>query len=142
MDITMSIGDWIGGAIKGVLSPVSSMWNSHQERKQAVKTGKQKLEHARITGQQQLDLTDAEWEAVSAGKQDSSWKDEYVTVIVTLPIPLLILGGILLAFDPNSQLLAGVTTGVREINSLEGNLSEMMMVVVYAAVGLKMWRGR
>lgn len=136
------IGDWIGGALSGLVKPITGLWDNHQERKHALKTGQQKLEEARISGGLKRDLTDAEWEAVSVGKQDSSWKDEYVTVIVTLPIPLLILGGVLLAMNPESQLLTGVVTGVKEINSLEGNLSEMMMVVVYAAVGLKLWRGR
>jgi len=138
----VNIGDMIGGAISGLVKPITGLWHGHQERKHALKTGQQKLKEAQMTGELKRDLTDAEWEAVSVNKQDSSWKDEYVTVIVTLPIPLLILGGILLAFNPESQLLSGVVTGIKEINGLEGNLSEMMMVVVYAAVGLKLWRGR
>lgn len=128
---------------QSLLKPVSTMYSAHQERKQAAKTGKQKIQEAQIDADNTLNLTVAEWEATNVSNQPSTWKDEYVTVIVTLPIPLLLLGAILQAYNPSyGDLLTGTVEGIKAINNLEGTMAGMMETVVLAAVGIKVWRSR
>jgi hypothetical protein len=132
--------------LTAIISPITESigkaYTSYQERKKASETGKYKVRKAMLDSENKLDLSDSEWESISASKQDSSWKDEYVTLVVTLPIPLLLLGSLASAMGYGDSLLDGTIEGIKAINSLEGNLSEMMLVVVYAAVGLKLWRGK
>ena len=129
--------------ISPIVGAFSSAYVSNQDRKKSAETAKYKIRQAKEDATNTLNLTDSEWESVTASKQDSSWKDEYVTVIVTLPIPLLFLGSIIMAYSPeSSQLLEGTVEGIKAINTLEGSLSDMMLAVVYGAIGLKVWRGR
>ena len=129
--------------ISPLTTSITSAYTSYQDRKKSATTAKYKVLQAKEDATNTLNLTDAEWESIAASKQDSSWKDEYITVVVTLPIPLLILGGVIQAYSPeSSQLLTGTVEGIKAINNLEGNLGEMLLAVVYGAIGLKIWRGR
>jgi len=118
------------------------MYTANQERKSAKETGKQKLETIRATGDNTIKLTDAEWEQAAASTQNETWKDEYVTVVVTLPFLLIFIGSILLAFTGNEALLSGTVNAIKALSTVNVDVGTMMTVVVYAAVGLKVWRNK
>ena len=86
-------------------------------------------------------LTDAEWEAVSAKGNTESWKDEYVTVTMTAWVWMAMVGAVASAYDMPEILLA-VKTFLEFCTANSVDVGVLTGVVIYAAVGLKVWRGR
>jgi len=128
-------------ALSRIVSPIAGVFTAKTRRKQANEEGLNKIQQAKVDGTNTLNLTDAEWEAVNANSQDGTWKDEYVTVVCTSPYVFIFLGAIVAAFG-NDQLLAGAMTGVTKLEGIGIDVGHLCEVVVYAAVGLKLWRGR
>lgn len=124
-----------------ITKPISEAVTANTRRKQAREQGLNEIKKAQVDGQNSLNLTDAQWEAVNADNQSGTWKDEYVTVVCTSPYVFIFLGAVVAAFG-NDQLLQGSMTGVAKLQSIGVDVGHLCQVVVYAAIGLKLWRGR
>ena len=127
----------ISGAVKGV----TDLFNKKTERKTARDAGRAKLALAKQNGDQEVTLKDAEWESLSVEKSGETWKDEYVTVLITLPLVAILCGGVYFAFTGDDRLLTGTIEALAQLKELGVDMGELMYIVVIAAVGLKAWRG-
>lgn len=136
------IGNIISSVMSGIAGPVSKVLSKREDRKKAKISGDAKLALSKIEGEKQITLTDAEWESQSVMGQNNSWKDEYVTIIITLPLVGLLAGGVWLAFSGDSRLLDGINIGIKSLAETGVDMGQLMSGVVFAAVGLKLWRGR
>ena len=125
----------------GLVAPVANIFTKREERKIVKEQAKGKLALAKTNNEKEITLTDQEWESISASKQDTTWKDEYVTVIGTSPYLLIIVGAVLAAFG-YPAMLAGAKTAISELNEIGVDVGHITEVVVYSALGLKLWRGR
>ncbi len=132
----------IGSFLSSLVSPVSDVIGKYQDRRKAAETAEAKIAKARLEGEQTLTLTDAEWENIAVGKTDSSWKDEYVTLIITFPIVGILGGALWLAFTGDGRVLDGVKAGITELQALGVDFGTLMSAVVFAALGLKIWRAK
>lgn len=132
--------NWLTSIASSVIAPVAGIFNKREERKQTKVLAEAKLSQAKLEGKTSVTLTDAEWESISVSKQNESWKDEYVTLVITSPIVLLLVGSIWLAFTGDARLLDGVTKGIEELKTIGVNMGLLMEAVVFAAIGLKLWR--
>ena len=128
--------------IGGIISGVSNFFGKKQEIKKASVTAKAKLEQARLEGKQTLEMTDAEWESLAVQTQNNSWKDEYITIVITLPIVFILLGSLLAALGVpgGKEAVQGALEGIKELNQLGMDYGLILNAVVFAAVGLKLWR--
>ena len=81
--------------------------------------------------------SDKEWEALSKEAESGTWKDEYVTIIITLPIPAIMIGAVYQAFTGDATLLVGINEGIGHLKNLGLDMGELMYIVVLAAVGIK-----
>ena len=133
----MAFFDIIGGIAK----PIAGIFTANTKRKQAKEQGLNEIKKAQVDGENSLNLTDAQWEAVNADNQSGTWKDEYVTVVCTSPYVFIFLGAVVAAFG-NDQLLHGSMTGVAKLEEIGIDVGYLCEVVVLAAIGLKLWRGR
>ena len=130
----------LGDILKGVVAPVVGIWQKKVERKTAKDSLKAKAAMQKEDNTVRKELTDAEWEIVAAQGQDGSWKDEWVTIIFTLPIPGVFIGALHQAYVEDSRTLDGIISGVNALNTIGVPMGELMTGVVFAAVGLKLWR--
>lgn len=130
------------GVIKEIGSFLLKPITKAQERKANRESGEMKLRQIKETGDQSIQLTDAEWEAQAANGMLASWKDEYLTIIIPLPIPMLLAGGVMLAFTGDSRLLDGTIAGIKAIEATGIDMGFLMSAVVLSGVGLKVWRAR
>ena len=135
------MSNFIMSAISGLVKPISSMYNKRQDRKIQKEAGQAKLSQAKQDGATEITLSDSEWEAIAVSQNTESWKDEYVTVIGTLPYVLIFVGAIYFAFTGDPALLEGTTDAIEALAKIGVDMGEVMMTVIYAAVGLKAWRG-
>ena len=120
-----------------VVEPLSEAYQTRQKRKQASESAKAKLAMAKQNGDFKLELNDDEWEAVSKQNEDGTWKDEYITVIITSPFVLLFLSAITSSLTGDMRYLDAVNLGIQQLKSLGVDLGELMFIVVLAAVSIK-----
>jgi len=123
--------------VTGLFSPISEAYQSNQKRKQASESAQAKLALAKVNNDYQLDLNNDEWEALSKQNEGGTWKDEYVTVIITSPFVLLFLASIVSSASGDMTYLNAVNLGIENIKNLGIDLGELMYVVVLAAVSIK-----
>ena len=128
--------------IGSIISGITGFFSKKQEIKKASITAKAKLETLKETGAQTLELTDAEWESLSVQTQNESWKDEYITLIITSPFITILVGsiGAALGFDWGTQIVSGTVEGLKQMTNLGMDYGIIINAVVFAAVGLKLWR--
>ena len=126
--------------IPNIISSITSIFTKKQELRQATQSAKAKLEIIKHTGKQDLDITDAEWESLSLQTQNNSWKDEWVTIIITIPIPMILFGAIWYVYTGDISLLDGIILGLDKLKALGVDMGFLMKAVVLAAIGIKVWR--
>lgn len=131
---------WVKDAIGGLVSPLTKAYETKQNRKMARESGDAKLSLAKANNENQVTLTDQEWEAQSKANEKDTWKDEYLTIIITSPIVTLLAGGIILAFTDDDSLLEGTKLGLAALKDTGVDLGELMYLTVLAGLSLKLWR--
>ena len=128
--------------ISTLISGVTGYFTKKQDNKAAIKSASAKLAQTVEGGRQELKLTDAEWESLAVQTQKDSWKDEYVTLIITAPILMILLGSLSasLGFDHGPLVLEGALAGIVALKALGMDYGFLVNSVVLAAIGLKVWR--
>lgn len=123
----------IGKMLTTLVSPLTNFLSKRDENKTKVKQQKiQRLMNA--------DDKEAEWEAIQAESGNNSWKDEYVTVIISFPVPVIFVCVFLsvLLNEPSYALAA--KSGVDAIKELIPNYQDLLMAVCLAAIGIKAFK--
>lgn len=78
------------------------------------------------------------WETAMGKSMSGSWKDEYVTIVVTWPIVQLFVGNLMFAFNEDSRIMLANQKSLEDLGALmDTPYGQLMMVVVLAAVGIK-----
>lgn len=131
---------WFTAPITSLVDGVVGIFNKKQDRKANAESARAKLLQAKQSDSTNITLTDAEGEAILASKTDSTWKDEYVTIIITAPIALIIAGTVYFAFTQDDRLLNAGVDSIKALETTGIDMGFMMETVVLAAVGLKIWR--
>lgn len=119
--------------LAGLVSPITGYFTKKTEAKLAIK--KKQIE--RLKG---ADDAVAEWEQIQAEGANNSWKDEYVTVIVTFPIPVVFVCAFLAVLFENPLIVDAAKAGVDAIKELIPDYGQLVMVVCFAAMGIKYLR--
>ena len=123
-----------------VVDAVSNVFVKRTERKQTRDTLRNKAAMQKVDAATQVTLTDSEWETVAKGLESGSLKDEYVTVLGTWPLAGIMLGALVAALTGDTAILDGTVEGIRILNEVGVPMPEIMTGVVFAAIGLKLWR--
>lgn len=131
------IADFFGALV----APVANIFVKREERKTVKVQAEGKIALAKTNNEKEITLTDQEWESIAVSKQDTTWKDEYVTIIGTSPYVLIITGAVLAAFG-KPELLTGATDAITRLQNVGVDVGHITEVVVYAALGLKLWRSK
>lgn len=116
---------------------VGSVISNVQDQKSAAKTAEAKLSLARQTGDTQIQLTSAEWEAIGKRNENNGWKDEYVTIVITLPLLTQFLCTLIGTLFDMPGLLAASNSANTSVIALIPNYERILEVVVYAAVSIR-----
>ena len=133
--------------IPSVIGTVGSFFEKRETRKTAKITINGKLKEAKINGNHEVVLNRQEWEAIGQLKQDKTWKDEYITVLITWPFIQMFLGGLEIAFtsafcdQPTSIMFNGLSKSLGLLKELGVDLGYLMSAVVLAAIGIQVKRG-
>ena len=126
----------ITAIVKGVSGFVSKKQEITANKEKAIA----KLKQSKQEGQQHIILTDAEGEAMLANGLAGSCKDEYVTIVITFPIVLIMLGTLYFAFTQDDRMLQAGVESIKALESAGVDMGFLMEAVVLAAISLKIWR--
>lgn len=117
-----------------IIGGVLGFLGKRSDRKAAKDAIAGKVALAKEQGKQHVDVTTAEWEAVVARGMDSSWKDEYLTVLLSLPIAVCCVGAFYApALDAGRDMLLTFKEAGLQYNML-------FMLAVSASFGVKVLR--
>lgn len=123
--------------LTALISPVFNTIQNYQSRKKAKESAKAKLKMAKQNNDYNLQLSDAEWQSLGKQAESDSFKDEWITIIITIPIPIIFFGAILSAYTANPIYIESINAGIDALKLLLPNFSKMLEVVVYAGVSIK-----
>ena len=125
----MVIGDAVFGLIKGLISPVTGLVQGWQARKKvklesdlAIATAKTSSIIRRLDTQQEGDIA---WENKSI--DGSGWKDEYFTIILSIPAVMCFIPG----------MVEYVVAGFAALRGCPGWYQWMLSIAVGSAFGYK-----
>jgi hypothetical protein len=125
----MVIGDAVFGLIKGLVSPVTNYFMANQKRKAAKLTSDLKITEAKTNAQiskiETGQLADISWENTQINK--SGWKDEYWTIVLSIPA--------ILCFVPG--MVEHVRAGFDALGGMPGWYQWMLGIAVGAAFGYR-----
>lgn len=89
-----------------------------------------------------LAAANAAWETAAGKRMSNGWADEYVTILITLPLWQIFIGNLLFAYGGDERVMLANDKSLADIGALmDTPYGEVMMVVVVAAVGLKTIKG-
>ncbi len=124
---------WFTSIVSGVVSPITNHFTKKNDNKTKVK-----LEQ--IDRLKNSDDALAEWETIQAEGGNNSWKDEWITLIITLPIPVIFVSVILSVFLDDPMIAEAAKAGVSAIKELVPNYDELLYIVCLAAIGIKAFK--
>jgi hypothetical protein len=126
--------------VRAAFKPISDILIAREKRKQAATTVRAKAQMARDANELQQTLTDAEWEVVSRQAQGNGWRDEYATIVGTLPYPTLFLGCMWYAFTGDYRMVEGAIAAIHALTASGVDVGFLLEAMLLAAVGLSIWR--
>lgn len=133
----------MGGIAKGIgaiVSPIANIYLKKQERKTKKIEVDGKVALAKQNGENEVAIGVSDWESRSKSNENETWKDEYVTLVVTLPLVLILLGAVYFVFTGDDRLLKGAQLGIQSLKDIGLDMGELMYVVVFAAVSIKAYK--
>lgn len=121
---------WLSNIIGGLVSPITSLFEKRSENKTKVTLSK-------IDRLKNADDALAEWEAIQAESGGNGWKDEYVTLIITLPIPVIFFAVIASVLFEDPVYADAARQGIAAIKEILPNYQEILAAVCLAAIGIR-----
>lgn len=133
-------GDVVGKIVEGVSGHFRRKTEA-REKRQAIDA---KIQLARIQKNARIELADHEIQVLRTEKSGDSWKDEFVTILVSVPIMVSVVGALVQVGDPETgDRLLTAANRIAEI--MTGNaidFAELWLIVVTVALGTKPLRRR
>ena len=124
----------LGTVIGGVIKPVADYFTRRQEIKaedrQQERSIKKALTERQISLIEQGLTADMSWEMEFAKQANTSWKDEYTLIVVSIPL--------ILAFIPAGAPL--VAAGFAAFAATPMWYQVMVQTIFYATYGIRLWR--
>ena len=117
----------------GLVSPITNHFTKKNDNKTKVKQQQiQRLMNA--------DDKEAEWEAIQAEGGNNSWKDEYITVIISFPVPVIFIAVFVSVISGDPVYAQAAKSGIDAVKELLPNYEDLLMAVCLAAIGIKAFK--
>ena len=126
--------------ISAIAGVIGGVFEKREERKKVKVSlaGKLALQKDGNTAQSQFN--DQEIDMLSKINEGESWKDEYLTVIITMPIPVLFISVFIGVLLGNPLLITAATNSIDAIKELIPDYGTLLYVTVAAGLGIRAWK--
>lgn len=128
---------WLGDIAGGLIKPIAGIFQKKEERKKAVQVIRAQTAMASSAGETSVKLSNAQWDLISKKNESDTWKDEYITLLITSPLICIIVGNIAAVFFDDTRLLIANAESMKQLAAMGVDMGELMLYTVLAALGLK-----
>ena len=129
-----------------VINAVSGYFQSREARKAAREQAESKIALNAQAGRHELQMTDSDWEAISAKSMQGSWKDEWMVLVATAPIVTLFIGAAVTVFDAETgtRVLDAGRQMVDTLNAIDptSTYGMVLLAAVSASLGIRLIKRR
>ena len=122
---------------QGIISPIAGIFKAKEQRKQVIGTIRAQSQANEVDGKVQVTLSRAEWELASKMAESGTWKDEYITLLITSPILSIFIGTLVSAFGFGDEILTANTEALKMLKEVGVDMGDLMLYTVLAAIGIK-----
>jgi preprotein translocase subunit Sss1 len=131
----LGIKDLLGGLFK----PAADAFKARAERKTIEKTLEAKIAEKRIDATSKVEFNTQEWERLSKWAEESTWKDEYITVSVVAIWNIIVIGAVAQAFG-FPQILEGIKLAMLTLKEIGVDVGLIMQVTIFAGLSVYAWK--
>lgn len=124
---------WITDVVSGLVSPFVNYFSKKNENKTNIKL-------KQIDRLKSADDSLAEWEAIQAESGNTSWKDEYITLIITIPVPTIFFSVMFSVITGDPLIAEAALSGAEAIKKLIPDYNNLLYIVCLAAIGIKAFK--
>jgi len=124
---------WLADMVTGAISPVTNLFTKRNDNKTKVK--QQQIQRL-MNSDDQL----SEWESIQAENASGSWKDEYITVIISFPVPVIFIAVFVSVISGDPVYAQAAKSGIDAVKELLPNYEDLLMAVCLAAIGIKAFK--
>lgn len=128
---------WITDIVSGAIAPIAGIFSKREDRKKAVAIIKAQTSQGTAEGETSVKLSNAQWDLISKKNEQDTWKDEYVTILITSPMICILLGNLIAAFTGDTRLLEANSSSLAQLSEVGIDMGELMLWTVLAALGIK-----
>lgn len=114
-----------------ILGLITTGVERYAEHKRVIAEGKIEAQKARNRRIEHLDAADADWDKIMAEGGQSSWKDEFWTILLAIPIPL--------AFFPDA--VPAIKAGFEVLSQMPDWYLAAVGIAIAAAFGFRKYAG-
>lgn len=126
----MGVFSSITSVVTGLVSPITSVISKRSDNKTRIK--ERQIDRL-VNAEDKV----AEWESIQAESGNNSWKDEYITIIITIPIPIIFFAVMYSVITGDPTIAEGAKAGVAALKELIPEYDQVLYVVALAAIGIK-----
>ena len=123
--------------ISAIVGAVGGYFSKREDRKMHKKTLDGKIAMKRNDNTTEVVFNDQEWEQLSKMNESSTWKDEWITVIMTLPIPILFFSVFVGVLIGNPLVIEAATDAIKSLKEFIPNYGYLLGLIIMAALGIK-----
>jgi len=132
----MSLKEMLTG---GLFSAAADAFKARTESRNIERTLEAKIAEQTLNNDAQVELNRQEWELLHKWSEESTWRDEYITVSVVAIWNAVVIGAIAAAFG-YPQILEGIKSAVITLNEIGVNVGLIMEVTIFAGLGIYAWK--
>ena len=118
----------ITSAISGIVQPIANVVQRRNDNKTTIEAIKAKAAAGAVEADAKVTLSKAEWQLMGLKLTQGSWKDEFLTIVLTLPL----FAGLI----PGTEI---ISANVQQL--LGDDYKTVFLVVVGASFGVRLWKG-
>jgi hypothetical protein len=128
--------------ISAIVGAVGGFFGKREERKSMEKQIDGKIAMQKQGGETQVIFNEQEIDAISKRNEGETWKDEYLTIVMTTPL-LTTFFGVFFAFLLNKpEIMEAVTSSNAALLELVPNYQELLGVTITAGLGIRAYKKR
>lgn len=128
--------------IGGIVETVGGFFAKREERKSLEKQIDGKIAMQKENNETQVVFNEQEIDIIAKRNEGQTWKDEYITIIMTVPLITIFLAtlfGILLG---KPEYMEAASEAVNQVNLLVPNYQELLGLTIVAGLGLRAYKKR
>ena len=125
-----------------VAEVVGGFFGKREERKSMEKAIDGKIAMQKQGNQTQVVFNEQEIDAISKRNEGKTWKDEYITIIMTMPFVTLFFAVFVGTLLGKPELIDAAIKANDAIKTLVPNYQELLGVTIMAGLGLRAYKQR